>query len=281
MFGYINVYKDEMKIKDYDIYRAYYCGLCKKIGKNHNQMVRLSLSYDLTFLAILLDSLEDEKLHITKSGCIKKLGKRKVISHAKGLDYASDMNTILAYYNLKDDILDNHSIKAIIAIIPFLRRASAIGKRYPKLCNKIDVCLKRLSFLEENRCDCIDKSANEFAEIMKAVFSNAREELSDFGYQLGRLIYTMDAYDDMAEDFLDGKYNPAVLQYFYKGEVTKEIRECMNNNLYISMAEFSRLYEKLDIKKNKEILDNIIYLGIRARCDGILRKENKNEQKPL
>lgn len=281
MFGYINVYKDEMKIKDYDIYRAYYCGLCKKIGKNHNQVVRLSLSYDLTFLAILLDSLEDDKLHITKSGCVKKLGKRKIVSYAKGLDYSSDMNTILAYYNLKDDISDNHSLKAMFAIIPFLRRASAIRKRYPELCNRIDVCLKRLSFLEENRCDCVDKAANEFAEIMKAVFSNAKEELSDFGYQMGRLIYIMDAYDDMAEDFLDGKYNPAVLQYFYKGEVTEQIRECMNNNLYISMAELSRLYEKLDIKKNKEILDNIIYLGIRARCDSILRKENKNEQKSL
>ena len=53
MFGYVNVYKDELKIKDYDTYRAYYCGLCKMLGKRHNALARLSLNYDLTFLAVL------------------------------------------------------------------------------------------------------------------------------------------------------------------------------------------------------------------------------------
>ena len=61
MFGYVNVYKDELKIKDYNIYKAYYCGLCKALGRRHNQTSRLLLNYDFAFLALLCDSLKEDK----------------------------------------------------------------------------------------------------------------------------------------------------------------------------------------------------------------------------
>lgn len=33
MFGYIIPFKPELKIKEYEIFKAYYCGLCKAIGE--------------------------------------------------------------------------------------------------------------------------------------------------------------------------------------------------------------------------------------------------------
>ena len=32
MFGYIVPEKPEMKIKEYELFRAYYCGVCRSIG---------------------------------------------------------------------------------------------------------------------------------------------------------------------------------------------------------------------------------------------------------
>ena len=272
MFGYVNVYKDELKIKDYDIYRGYYCGLCKMLGKKHNQLVRLSLNYDLTFLAMLLDSISHEETKMSMSGCIKKLGKRKMVTSATGLEFAADMNVILAYYKLKDDISDGFSVKAMISILPFLRRASVIKKKYPELCKTISDSLLRLNFLEETGCNIIDKAANEFAVIMQKMFASQKDSLGEFGYCLGRLIYIMDAYDDMDKDYKTKNYNPAVLQYGYKGEFTEDIAGFMKDNLYISLGQMSKLYEHLEIKKNKSILDNIIYLGMRARCDSIINR---------
>ena len=57
----------------------------------------------------------------------------------------------------------------------------------------------------------------------------------------------------------------------------------MSDSLYFTLSELSEIYKKLDVKKNKEILDNIIYLGLRAKCDMIInqcnkRKELKNEK---
>ena len=54
MFGYITIHKDELKIKDYNRYHAYYCGLCRELSKRHGELSRLTLTYDMTFLVILL-----------------------------------------------------------------------------------------------------------------------------------------------------------------------------------------------------------------------------------
>ncbi len=280
MFGYVNIFKDELKIKDYDTYRAYYCGLCKVLGKMHNQAVRMSLNYDLTFLALMIDSLSDAPCDFVTDGCIKKIGKRKIINSCTPLEFASDMNVVLTYYKLKDDIADSHSLKAMLAIIPFLASASRIRKKYPGLCKVISDSLLRLSFLEEMNCDVIDKAAHEFATIMQAIFKAGHITLGDFGYQLGRLIYIMDAYDDMHDDYIAKRYNPAVLQYSYTGELTSQIKKKISDNLYYSLAEVAALYKGITINKNKAITDNIIFLGLRAGCDKIInqckqRKENK------
>ena len=76
MFGYIRPDQKELKIKDYDVFRSYYCGLCKALGKRYNQVVRLGLSYDMTFLAILADSLSENPIKIKKQGCLKNRGKK-------------------------------------------------------------------------------------------------------------------------------------------------------------------------------------------------------------
>ena len=57
MFGYVipnqAALDDEAKAR----YRTAYCGLCRRIGALHGLRGRLTLSYDLTFLDLLLSSL--------------------------------------------------------------------------------------------------------------------------------------------------------------------------------------------------------------------------------
>ena len=62
MFGYIVIGKPELKFKEYDIYRGYYCGLCRSLKKQFSQSARLSLNYDLTFLGLMLSSLYEPKI---------------------------------------------------------------------------------------------------------------------------------------------------------------------------------------------------------------------------
>lgn len=70
MFGYVTPYKMELKIKDYEKFKAYYCGLCRSIKYNIGNVPRISLNYDMTFLALLLDSLgTGEQTYVKKKMC--------------------------------------------------------------------------------------------------------------------------------------------------------------------------------------------------------------------
>ena len=80
MFGYIVPEKPEMKIKEYELFRAYYCGVCRSIGKHHGQLRRLTLSYDTAFLAVLLSAAAGERLSVRKSGVSCILLKRGMLS---------------------------------------------------------------------------------------------------------------------------------------------------------------------------------------------------------
>ena len=61
--------------------------------------------------------------------------------------------------------------------------------------------------------------------------------------------------------------------------MTEEIINIITDNIYFTLSDVAEQYKKLPIKKNKEILDNIIYLGIRANADRIIReRKNKNEE---
>ena len=46
--------KPEMKFREFDLYQAYYCGLCRSLKERYGKRGQITLSYDMTFLALLL-----------------------------------------------------------------------------------------------------------------------------------------------------------------------------------------------------------------------------------
>lgn len=277
MFGFVNVYKNELKIKDYNLFRSYYCGLCKALGKRHNQLVRLGLSYDLTFLAILGDALSDEECVIKKDGCIKHLGNHMICADNKAIDYAADMSILLYYHKLCDDISDDKSVKAFLGRIPYISSVRKVSKKYPEISKSISENLKELSRLEKEKCISLDMAAHPFADLTSEIFSGFSPCLKKLGYNIGRLIYIADAYKDLEEDKNKGNYNPFLFydEEYISGNANLEtrVRGSFNMNLSAVASE----YNKLSIKKNKDILDNIIYLGIRHMTEQLFVKTEENK----
>lgn len=54
MFGYVTVNKPEIKFKDFDMYRSFYCGLCRELRERCGIPGQISLTYDMTFVVLLL-----------------------------------------------------------------------------------------------------------------------------------------------------------------------------------------------------------------------------------
>ena len=278
MFGYVTFYKDELKIKDYTKFRAYYCGLCKELGKSFNQLVRLGLSYDFTFLSVLLDSLDDEQTEFSNEGCLKHLGKKRpTVCSNPSLKYCADMSVLFMYYKLLDDWTDDHSLISLFAMIPYWFSVRKIYKKYPLQTKILKENLKKLSCLEKGKCKSVDETSHAFAEIMETLFDKGDNDLKRLGYNIGRFIYIADAVNDYETDVKKGKYNPFV--YAYPDLNFEQIKENANRSMLITLSMASENYENLKIQKNKELLDNIIYMGLRHQMETAGSEKDKKGRK--
>lgn len=295
MFGYVTPYKDELKVKEYEIFKAYYCGLCKTLGNEFNQLVRFGLNFDLTFLALLLSSIEEEKDFITREGCIANPFKKKsVIKENQALFYSANISIILLRYKLLDDWYDKKSIKSLIASIPFLTPLKKANKRFEQKSKAIKSYLVKLLELENNNCNRIDEIADVFGKLMEEISVpeyinnlNTERTLRWIGYNLGRWIYILDAYNDLEEDVKNKSYNPIILQYNYTKEENmidfkERIIDKIEFSLLMSLDSMAKSIEFLNMRKNREIIENIVYLGTRQKMDAILyKKEDCKHEKSI
>ena len=283
MFGYIVPEKPEMKIKEYELFRAYYCGVCKSIGKRYGQLERLTLNYDSTFLAILISAIAGDRIKVQKMRCIAHpIERRHIICDNPIIDYASDINILLAYYNLEDKRRDDGGFVPTAAITLMRRAFRRLRKKYYDKCTIIEKRLEDLLLLEKAKCPSMDQAAEPFAKLMEEVTAYetlCKDEKNEktlrwIGYNLGKWIYLIDAYDDLEKDIKGKNYNPLIYQYKYDSkeicEFKKEIRDRVEFNLTYSLNEIARAFELLDLKANKEILENIIYMGMLRKTEKIL-----------
>lgn len=282
MFGYVNPDRPELKVREFEVYRAYYCAVCKAIGRGAGQIPRLSLHYDLAFLALLLDALSPIPNLLLRQRCVAHpVRKHAIAAPTPVISYAADMNVLLTYENLRDKWHDTHNVPGAIGALVLAHGASRTAKRWPEQVREIRKQLERLNQLEKDGCDVVDEAAEPFAHIMETLFEcplitdeATRKGLGWLGYNLGRWVYLMDAYDDLAEDAKKGTYNPYLRQYKYTdqpiGEFRQMVREQASFSLLYSLSEADKALKVLPIRKNDEILDNVLESGLVRKTDEVL-----------
>ncbi len=270
MLGYVTVYKDELKMREFDIYRGYYCGVCKSIASRHGTLPRLVLSYDSVFLAMLLASLEEGQDSLSSEHCILHHIRKNPVVRGKAVDYAADMLVILAYHKLLDDRRDEHKIRGAAGELAFRRVYAALEKQYPDICAEVKAGIDKLSKLEAERSPSLDLTAEAFAGSLKAVFCGYFSDpavnriLAEAAGSLGRWIYIADAMSDLEDDRRNGCYNPLI---YREGGA-----EGLEDTLYHHLGQLSASLDLLDIRKNKGIIENVVLLGLRGRTDTLLQK---------
>lgn len=297
MFGYVTPCKMEMKIKDFEKFKAYYCGLCNSIKNNYGQLPRLTLNYDMTFLAVLLDSLGNDKINFTKFSCaIHPLKKRVMINNNLALDYAAFCNTTLAYYKLMDDACDDKTIKSKV-FSTFLKQYLSKSKveysevmKYTKekliLLNTLESTPMNMSIDEHLSIDeqlSIDELSHVFADLTGFIISfyyvdaPFKEDLYWLGYNLGKWIYIIDAYDDLEKDLKSNSFN-AISSLLNTDNLdfksfSKSIQPRIDYILTTCAEQCLKNLNSLPITKNEDILYNILELGLMERMNKVFNKE--------
>lgn len=274
MFGYIAINKAEMKFRDFDIYHAYYCGLCKDLKERYGRSGQITLSYDMTFLIILLSGLYEPPAEDSIRNCVAHPFQKHAARTNEITQYAADMNIVLSYYKCLDDWTDEHKKKAWINSRLLRSKVKQIEKTYPEKVKLICDMLAQISSCEKANEQDLDKMAGLFGEIMAEIFvwkqDIWKDSLHRMGFFLGKFIYLMDAYEDIEKDAVSGNYNPFMTIKDHENFDS----ECQNM-LMMQMAECCRAFERLPIVQDAGILRNILYSGVWAKFASVYNKRNK------
>ena len=313
MFGYVRPSVDRLSEAEQQRFQAAYCGLCHTLHRRYGLAARMILNYDLTFLALLL---ETEPVF---GGCCKRcfvhpIKARPCADASTALDVAADDSVILTWWQLRDGVADHgfwKGLKYRVASL-FLRRAYRKARAARPVFDESVRChLQELAVLERENCPSIDRPADTFARLLASAADDIEEPvrrrvLQQMLYHLGRWIYLTDAADDLKKDLRDHNYNPLLQRFSLKnGELTEESRQELvfqHFNLFPHYSVMKNIcdaavkvqkrnkdevqqaaFELLDFGDCTGIIQSIVYEGLYAVGNSVLngtfRKRPKREER--
>ena len=286
MFGYVRLHKPDIKMGEYEQYQGVYCTLCRRLGKHYGLAARMTLSYDMTFLALLDMALEEADPDFCPGRCSFNPTKRCLKAcNTRATDRAAHIGTILAYYKLKDTLADEGAFKKLGAAFLMLFAAPArkrAARRLPAIDQAAAAMMAAQQVVEAENSPSIDRAAEPFALLLQTLAGDLakdrrqRQILERFGYCLGRWVYLVDAVDDLADDLEKGRYNPyARAKELIPGDgaAIKATREYAALTLNACLAECIAAYNLLEIRRFDGILRNILELGMPAAARRVVAGE--------
>ena len=276
MFGPIIANADTLTDEERHRYESIYCGLCDKLREKFGVYARMLLSYDLTFVIILLSSLYDAEEKSELKRCPVHPAKKKLHTTTAYTDYGADMTVALAYFKAIDDWHDDKKKSKLHLANKLKPFYNEIKTRYPRQCLAMEKELEQINHFENKDTSNPDGGANAFGRLLAEIFITSDDywnyDLYRIGYGLGRYIYLADASIDLQDDIKNGCYNPLLI-------LNKQPEE-MRQFLTILLGEASASFEALPLEKDIGILKSIIYSGIWIKYNqGIEKQKNPTDNK--
>ncbi len=274
MFGYIITNPEALPKERQQRFRAVYCGLCATLRRRHGLTGSATLSYDMTFLALLLNALYEPGEQSGRERCPTHPVKAHSYVLSPVMDYVADMNVALVYYKCLDNWRDDRNVLAAGEGVLLKRAYRRVGAAYPEKCAAIEAWLEDIHAIEEQKRLEIDPPVNATGKLLGELFvypgdDTWSEDLRAVGDGLGRFIYFMDAYDDLPGDLRKGRYNP--LKVLRDRE---DYEELCRSAMTMMVADASEAFERLPVVLDADILRNVLYSGVWSKYAYLQNKRN-------
>lgn len=261
MFGTILADKSLLNEEALARYQASYCGLCRTLKAEYGNMARLTLSYDMAFLVLLLGSLYEPAEEAGCKWCAMHPTKKHCYFSSDASSYAAAMNVALAYYKCLDDWHDDKNILRLLQAWMLKKSAAKVKARYPRQCAAMEEQLEKLAEMERANIENADLAAAHFGALTGEVFcldpqDHWSEYLRRIGTQLGKFIYLYDAFLDLEQDLKKKRYNPL------KRHIDLAHKEEFLPVLHGILGDCMKDLEFLPLVQDVDLLRNILYSGV-------------------
>ncbi|HIS94362.1 MAG TPA: hypothetical protein IAC19_01165 [Candidatus Ventricola gallistercoris] len=278
MLGVMTVRKEELKFREFDRYRSFYCGLCRSIGQRCGKACRMALSFEMTFLSMLLTSLYEPQTSSEWRRCAFHPVHRRLMLGNEAIDYCADLSALISYYDLRDGWEDERRIDRLAQSALLQKSAIRAGQALPRQREAVERYVASLHEVERRNDQNLDAAANLTGELMGELCVMKQDvyerDLREMGFYIGKFIYLCDCYEDIERDMRKGSYNPLIAR-----RESPDFAKTCEQMLGDMMARAAQAFERLPLIEDAAIMRNILYSGIWLRFENASeRRKAKNEQ---
>ena len=278
MLGVMTIRKEELKFREFDRYRSFYCGLCRAIGDRCGKVCRMALSFEMTFLSMLLTSLYEPETKLEKHRCAFHPIDKRPMLYNEAIDYCADLSALVSYYDLRDGWEDERRVDRLAESALLKKAALRAGEALPRQKEAVKRYVNALHEIEERNDQNLDAAANLTGDMLAELYVMKHDvyerDLRELGYYLGKFIYLCDCYEDIEHDIKKKNYNPLIARST-KPEFAADCERMLED----MMARAARAFERLPLLDDAPIMRNILYSGIWLRFENAGQKRKaKNEQ---
>ncbi len=271
MLGVMTIRKDELKFREFDRYRGFYCGLCHAIGKRCGGACRMALSFEMTFMAMLLTSLYEPQTSQDMRRCAFHPVHKRLMLGNDAIDYCADLSALVSYYDLRDGWEDERRADRLAESALLKKAAIRAGEALPRQKEAVERYVSSLHEIERRNDENLDAAANLTGELLAELFVFKKDvyeqDLREMGFYLGKFIYLCDCFEDIEQDIKKKNYNP-LIALSSRADFEQESRQMLED----MMARACRAFECLPLIDDAPIMRNILYSGIWLRFESAAEK---------
>ena len=289
IFGYAVPFKPELKFREYDCYKMYYCGVCKSISRNFGQLSRFGLVHETATLALILNlaaQTAGSPVLLHKSCIAHPHKKTNAVIQNEAVDYAAAINVLMVYFKLLDSWQDDRNVLAKTGSAAIRHAFRKAAKAAPIAADAVFFSIRALTKLEKEGCSSIDEACEPFASMMSDIFQWKDSDifctspikmdlLGKIGYNVGKWIYLIDAVSDYQDDLKKKQYN-VLINRSEKQQDPPDVKfileMCLARlaeawELLIEICEGESKTDNLQENNAKGVIDNLFYIGMRRTTD--------------
>lgn len=275
MFGYVRPLQGELLVREHAMYRAYYCGVCKGLGKQCGPLCRMFLQFDFAMLALALDETLEDGAQIQSARCSVNPLSKLPVATGQSIEYCSDAHGILLHGKAIDAKADK---EASMLLYPFTKAMTKkAARRQTELSVAMDKMLHDQAQAEKSKAD-IDQSSQPFALFCQSMFTPPwlspphANAMGWLGYNLGKWIYFVDGLEDYDRDKKKQSFNP----WHVYGEREEAVSKALPL-LHQCADQALAAWDVLPERRNYNIVHNILEQGLFDMAQKVAYNRSKKE----